>query len=150
MQDFYQSEFRYDPQPDNVIAVAKTSPFYTLTAIARFQANGFFETTERLPEVCSISNGTLFSADRFFMKAKPASPICTVTLLRLRISGLRHVPRSIHFTNLLYPNTYFGWLSVVPRVGFRGTYYDETRDLGQTLFTPDNNPFIPDYPARRL
>src|SRR5207253_3924365 len=32
MQDFYQSEFRIDPQPDNVGAIAKTSPFYTLTA----------------------------------------------------------------------------------------------------------------------
>ena len=34
------------------------------------------------------------------------------------------------FHQFLYPNTYFGWLSVVPRVGFRATYYDETRDLG--------------------
>jgi hypothetical protein len=34
---------------------------------------------------------------------------------------------------------------VVPRVGFRGTYYDETRDLGKTIFTPNPNPFIPDF-----
>ena len=49
------------------------------------------------------------------------------------------------FHQFLYPNTYFGWLSVVPRVGFRGTYYDETRDLGQTIFAPNPNPFIPDF-----
>ena len=34
-----------------MVAVTKTHPIYTLTAIARFQANDFFETTERLPEV---------------------------------------------------------------------------------------------------
>ncbi len=51
MQDFYQSEFRINPVPDNVVALTKTDPFYTVTAIARFQANDFFEQTERLPEV---------------------------------------------------------------------------------------------------
>src|SRR5262249_48197190 len=38
MQDFFQGEFRIDPVPDNVIAIAKTDPFYTITAIERFQA----------------------------------------------------------------------------------------------------------------
>src|SRR5215813_1576179 len=33
MQDFFQGEFRIDPVPDNVIAIAKTNPFYTITAI---------------------------------------------------------------------------------------------------------------------
>ena len=51
MEDFYQSEFRINPVPDNVVAITKTNPIYTLTAIARFQANSFFEQTERLPEV---------------------------------------------------------------------------------------------------
>ena len=36
------------------------------------------------------------------------------------------------FHQFTFPNTYFGWLSIVPRVGFRATYYDETRDLGKT------------------
>jgi LPS-assembly protein len=51
MQDFYQGEFRINPKPDNVVAITKSDPIYTLTAIARFQANSFFEQTERLPEV---------------------------------------------------------------------------------------------------
>src|SRR6266568_4037396 len=49
------------------------------------------------------------------------------------------------FHQLLYPNTYFGWLSIVPRVGFRGTYYSETRDLGKTVFGPSSNPLVPDF-----
>ena len=42
LQDFYPGEFQLDPQPDNVVAVTKTNPFYTLTAISRFQANDFY------------------------------------------------------------------------------------------------------------
>lgn len=32
------------------------------------------------------------------------------------------------FHQLSYPKTYFGWLSLTPRVGFRGTYYSRTGD----------------------
>ncbi len=39
----------------------------------------------------------------------------------------------------------FGWLSIVPRVGFRATYYDETRDLGKTLFANSDNPLVPGF-----
>ena len=43
---------------------------------------------------------------------------------------------SLH--QFLYPNTYFGWLSVVPRVGFRATYYDKTRDLTGVPFVAES------------
>ena len=67
MQDFYQTEFRIDPVPDDVIALAKTDPFYTLTAIGRFQANSFFEQTERLPEVVlDIKRHALFGGPIFY------------------------------------------------------------------------------------
>jgi hypothetical protein len=49
------------------------------------------------------------------------------------------------FHQLTYPNTYFGWLSIVPRVGFRGTYYGKTWDLGSTTFVPPSNPLVPDF-----
>src|SRR6202008_2714322 len=35
------------------------------------------------------------------------------------------------FHQLTYPKTYFGWLSIVPRVGVRGTYYDPTGHFTQ-------------------
>jgi hypothetical protein len=49
------------------------------------------------------------------------------------------------FHQFTYPTTFFGWLSVVPRIGFRATYYDETRDLGKTSFLDIKNPFIPEF-----
>src|ERR1051325_3344256 len=36
LQDFYPGEFQINPQPDNVIAVTKSRPNYTLTALSRF------------------------------------------------------------------------------------------------------------------
>jgi LPS-assembly protein len=144
LQDFYQSEFRYDPQPDNVVAVTKTNPFYALTAIARFQANSFFDTTERFPEVAlDIKRHALFGGPIFY---EGETSVADLHRNFARDSGFQDYGalRLDTFHQFVYPNTYFGWLSVVPRVGFRATYYDDTRDLGRTIFTPNNNPFTPD------
>jgi LPS-assembly protein len=145
MQDFYQGEFRINPVPDNVVALAKTEPFYTLTGIARFQANEFFEQTERLPEVVlDIKRHALFGGPIFY---EGETGFAELRRQFAQDSGFQNygTTRLDTFHQLLYPNTYFGWLSVVPRVGFRGTYYGETRDLGTTIFTPSTNPLVPDF-----
>jgi lipopolysaccharide export system protein LptA len=145
MQDFYQNEFRINPVPDNVIALAKTDPFYTLTAIARFQANDFFDQTERLPEVVlDVKRHALFGGPIFY---EGESGVADLHRNFADGAGFENYStiRADTFHQFLYPNTYFGWLSIVPRVGFRATYYDETRDLGKTMFTPDTNPLVPAF-----
>lgn len=145
LQDFYPGEFQINPQPDNVVALTKSHPSYTLTAIARFQMNDFFETTERLPEVVlDVTRTPLFGGPIFY---EGETGIADLHRSFASDSGFQDYAtlRLDSFHQFLYPNTYFGWLSVVPRVGFRGTYYDETRDLGQTIFAPNPNPFIPDF-----
>src|SRR5438876_5983464 len=136
MQDFYQGEFRVDPVPDNVVALTKADPFYTLTGIARFQANQFFTTTERLPEVVlDIKRHALFGGPIFY---EGETGFANLQLQFPEGAGFENygTTRLDTFHQLTYPNTYFGWLSIVPRVGFRGTYYGQTFDLGTTTFTP--------------
>lgn len=146
MQDFYQSEFRVDPVPDNVIALTKSDPLYTLTAITRFQANNFFEQTERLPEVVlDIKRQPVFGSPIYY---EGESGFADLHREFAEGSGFESygTTRLDTFHQLLYPNTYFGWLSVVPRAGFRATYYDKTRDLGNTLFPSNvNDPLIPNF-----
>jgi hypothetical protein len=145
LQDFFQGEFQINPQPDSLVAVTKTNPNYTLTAIARVKINDFFQQTERLPEVVlDVKRLPLFGGPIFYEGE----------------TGLAELHRSFgtgstfqdygtlrldSFHQFSLPNTFFGWLSVVPRVGFRATYYGETRDLGKTLINPSDNPFIPDF-----
>lgn len=145
LQDFFLSEFQLNPQPDNIVAVTKTNPNFTLTALGRFQANEFFDTTQRLPEVAldvkrlPIFGGPIFyegetSLAELHRSFAEGSDFHDYSTLRLD-----------SFHQFTFPNTFFGWLSVVPRVGFRATYYDKTRDLGKTIIPPSNNPFIPDF-----
>jgi len=145
MQDFYPGEFRVDPVPDNVVALTKTNPFFTLTGITRFQANEFFTTTERLPEVVlDIKRHGLFGGPIFY---EGETGFANLHLQFPDDSGFENYNtiRFDTFHQLTYPNTYFGWLSIVPRVGFRGTYYGKTWDLGSTTFVPPSNPLVPDF-----
>jgi lipopolysaccharide export system protein LptA len=145
MQDFYEGEFRIDPVPDNVVAMAKTDSFYTLTAIERFQANEFFATTERQPEVVlDIKRHGLFGGPIFY---EGETGFANLRLQNPQDSGFENYGtyRFDTFHQLTYPNTYFGWLSIVPRVGYRGTYYGKTWDLGSTIFIPPSNPLEPNF-----
>jgi lipopolysaccharide export system protein LptA len=145
MQDYYPGEFRIDPVPDNVVALTKTNPVFTLTGIVRFQANEFFTTTERSPEVVlDIKRHALFGGPIFYE--------CETGFANLRLqfpegAGFENygTDRFDTFHQLTLPNTYFGWLSIVPRVGVRGTYYGKTWDLGSTTFVPPSNPLVPDF-----
>jgi lipopolysaccharide export system protein LptA len=145
MQDYFQGDFRIDPVPDNVVAVAKTDPFFTITGIARFQANEFFTTTERLPEVVvDVKRHALFGGPIFY---EGESGFANLRLQFPDDSGFQNynTDRFDTFHQLTFPHTYFGWLSIVPRVGFRGTYYGKTWDLGSTTFLPPSNPLVPDF-----
>lgn len=145
MQDFYQSEFRINPVPDNVVALGKTDPFYTITAITRFQLNDFFEQTERLPEVAvDIKRHAIFGSPIFY---EGETGFADLHRNFADGSGFEDYQstRLDTFHQLSYPNTYFGWLSIMPTGGFRATYYGETRDLGKTLFPPDGNPLVPTF-----
>jgi len=145
MQDYYPGEFRIDPVPDNVVAVTKTNPFFTLTGIERFQANDFFTTTERQPEVVlDIKRHGLFGGPIFY---EGETGFANLRLQFPEDSGIKNygTDRFDTFHQLTFPNTYFGWLSFVPRVGYRGTYYGKTWDLGSTVFVPPTNPLVPDF-----
>jgi LPS-assembly protein len=49
-----------------------------------------------------------------------------------RLNPDYNVFRLDSFHQFLYPKTYFGWLSVVPSVGFRGTYYSSTGNFTES------------------
>ncbi len=146
LQDFFPTEFRIDPRPDNNVALTKTNPFYTLTAYGRFQLNTFNETTERLPEVAlDIKRHGLFGGPIFYEGETSAGELRR-NFPANSIFQDYDAFRIDSFHQLTYPNTYFGFLAIVPRVGFRETYYSETRILNPSLFPSVPDPLTPEFP----
>lgn len=145
LQDFFPSEFQVNPQPDNLISINRHHPNYSLTAFTRFQVNDFYEATERLPEVAlDIRRQPVFGTPIFYEGEASLSNLHR-NFEKDSLNNDYDTLRLDTFHQFLYPNTYFGWLSVVPRVGFRGTYYTDTRDLSNVTVGPDLHPLVPDF-----
>jgi LPS-assembly protein len=126
LQDFYEGEFRENPQPDNMIALTQLGDDYSLTLLGRKQFNEFFDGTERTPELAlDITRQPLFGSGFFYEGETSAGRYA-----RNFADGSRFqdydATRLDTFHQILYPKTLGGWLSVVPRIGVRGTWYSES------------------------
>ena len=65
--DFFPSEFKLDPNPENLLTVVKTHPRGTLSLWARTNANDFLRSDERLPEIAlDLTRQPLLGSDFFY------------------------------------------------------------------------------------
>lgn len=130
MQDFYPAENLYNPQPDNNVALTKLDDVYALSLVTRWQMNGFQETTQRKPEAAfDFKQEPLFGLPVFYdgttslgqlNRSFSSSTNPTVT----NSHGLGYgATRFDTLHQLSAPMTLFGWLSTIPTVGVRGTFY---------------------------
>jgi hypothetical protein len=138
LQDFFQSEFTRDPNPDNVGALTYQRPGFVATVLGRAQFNEFFDTTSRLPEVSlEIVRQPLLDTGLFYegennigylrRSYDEQSPLISYSSYRFDT-----------FHQITLPKTYFGWLSVVPRLGVRGTYYSRSAPEAFNAFELEN------------
>ena len=126
LQDFYEGEFTKNPNPDNVIFLTYHQPTWVSQIVARYQVNSFFDTTERLPELTfDMPRLRLFNTPLYYENSN------SLGYLKRAYGDLNPVPdydtfRADTFHQLTLPETLFGWLNVVPKVGARATYYSHT------------------------
>ncbi len=123
LQDFYEGEFTKNPNPDNVVSLAFYQPTFITTLAARYQANNFFDSTERLPELSLDVPRMPLGKSGVFWQSENSG-----VYLRRAFDDATNLPeystyRFDTFHQFTDPQTLFGWLNLVPRVGMRATYY---------------------------
>jgi LPS-assembly protein len=137
LQDFYPNIFTYDPQPDTYTELVKRGEAYTLGVLTRPQVNTFLETAERLPQVSwEVARTPLFNGPIFYEATTSAANLHrafaaktgneSVDLQSGALNPDYQFFRLDSFHQFSLPHTYFGWLSIVPSIGFRGSYYSTT------------------------
>ncbi len=126
LEDYFPSEFTTDPQPDNFLSLTKWDEFYTLTLLARFQLNDFYQTTERRPELALDIKQHQFFGTPVNYDGETSLGSYKRAFAENSIFPDYDAVRFDTFHQLSYPKTYFGWLSLIPKAGIRGTYYDKT------------------------
>ncbi len=147
LQDYFPAEYIVDPQPDNNISANWLTENFQWNLLTRWMMNDWQEVTARLPEFSWNTKQTrLFGLPVFYdgttaagylQNQYPSDAANNIYQLQIRGNTAQYLQdysafRFDTFHQLSYPRTFFGWLSLVPRIGFRGTYYSRTGYVNQT------------------
>jgi len=127
MRDFFESEHVQMNQPDNYLSYTHTRRDFAAGAIARLRLNDFYEQTERLPEVWANLNQLEILETGIYYESRNA-----LSFLRKQFDERRDpLPESydalradtLHRLSLPLK---VGFVNLVPRAAYRGTYYSES------------------------
>lgn len=142
LQDFQPGLARINPNPDNAFSVTKWDENYTATFLGRVNLNEKgFDQTERIPEgALEIKRQPLFGTGLFY-DGETSAGFYRRNFAEDSLASDYGTFRADTFHQLSYPKTYFGWLSLVPRAGVRGTYYHEGGRLAEDVTTREGKTF---------
>lgn len=122
-RDFFESEYRENVQPSTFVEVNQRWSNFTLDVLAQPRINDFFETVERLPDIKLTGLRQQIGATPLYYESDSS-----VGYFRRKfIEGDTNYAavRADTFHQIILPQTFFGWLTVTPRVGGRFTHYGE-------------------------
>jgi lipopolysaccharide assembly outer membrane protein LptD (OstA) len=133
-RDFFESQYQKDIQPATFVDANQAWQNWSLDALTQTRVNPFWETVERLPDV--RLNGYRQQIGDLPVYYESQSSIGYFRRLfsdtNMPPTGDFSATRADTFHQLTLPETFFGWLTVTPRVGGRYTYYDAASGPGAT------------------
>jgi len=126
-EDFFPSEFRIDPKPDNLINLGKIFPQGEVSVTGRFQLNEFFQTDTRSPELAIDIIRTPIGDTGFFYDGLTSYGVIDEELDDDSILAGLVDPSGFNrfhtYHEFLFPTRLAGFLDVVPRAGAGFTNY---------------------------
>jgi len=136
LQDFFGGEFRRNPNPDNALALTYWDEDYTVTLLGRQNLNDDnFDATERLPELAADIKRQPFFGSRVFYQGETSTGF-----LRRNFADQSNFQdydtfRADSFHQFVLPFMVKDVVSIVPRIGVRGTYYGNSGTFEEQTVT---------------
>jgi LPS-assembly protein len=132
LHDFFEDDYRDNPQPNSFVEVNKYWENWSLDAEATPRINSFFDQVERLPDVKLTGfRQQVFNTPIYYESESSAGWYRSfVTYTNGVFPGTNgfyadSAARADTYHQVLLPWTFFNWFNVTPRVGGRFTYYSE-------------------------
>ncbi len=138
VRDFFESEYRHDPQPNSFFEANKFWQNFNLDAYVQPQVNTFLQTVERLPDIRLTGYRQELGDSPFYYESETSAGYYRMAFAENAgpfgsPPGLNYeAGRADTFHQITLPQTFFGWLNVIPRVGGRATYYSAASGPGAT------------------
>jgi LPS-assembly protein len=130
-RDFFESEYRDNVQPNTFVEVNQRWSNFTLDVLAQPRVNDFFETVERLPDIKLTGLPQQIGVTPLYYESDSSVGYFRRKFPEEDTSNLPYAAmRADTFHQVVLPHTFFGWLTVTPRVGGRFTHYGEAHMEG--------------------
>jgi lipopolysaccharide assembly outer membrane protein LptD (OstA) len=134
VRDFFEGEYRQDPQPNTFIEADKLWRNFSLDVLTEPRVNDFLETVERLPDVRLSGFQQQIGATPVYYESESSvgyyRRLFAETNSSVPLPPNYEAARADTYHQLTLPETFFGWLNFTPRVGGRFTYYTEGHGPG--------------------
>ena len=135
VREFFEGDYRLDPQPRTFVEVNRFWQNFNVNAYVQPQLNSFLETIERLPEVRLTGQRQQLWDTPFYYQSETSAGY-----YQRRFGETNSIPTGLDYAatradtyqQVLLPHTFFDWLNVTPRVGGRYTYYGDASGPGAT------------------
>lgn len=126
LHDFFDDEYQYNVQPENRVTLAHRGDWYTAGVELNMRLNDFFGNVNRLPEAFFNVNRIQVGGTPLYYEGENTASY----LDRVYADGVEKDDYDVFRVDtkhmLYWPTKTMGFLSVVPRGGYRGTYYSKT------------------------
>ena len=127
LSDFFDDEYQKNVQPENRITLTHRGDHYVAGIGLNTRLNDFYGNVNRLPEVfLNFNRQPILDTPLYYEGANTFS-----YLDRVYPDGAKEEHYDVFrldSSHMVYwPTRHFGFLSVIPRAGYRGTYYSKTR-----------------------
>ncbi len=135
LHDFFQRDYLQNPQPSTFLEINKLFDNFSLDVLTVVRINDFFQTVERLPDVQLTGFRQQVFNTPFYYESKSS-----MGYYDQEFAITNGVPTGQDYAAMRFdtyhqvtlPQTFFGWLNVIPRVGGRWSYYGEESGPGGT------------------
>ncbi len=137
IEDFFNEEYRRAANPENFAVVQRSTDEYGAALRVDHRLNDFYTTVERLPALSYDRYLTRLGDSRYYFSSE--NSIDRLELLHAQMPGLTNIPsdysaaRLDTYNRIFLPLKYQDYLNVIPRAGWRGTWYSSTEDGSSSL-----------------
>ncbi len=128
-RDFFDRQYRRLRQPENFASLAHQQNRYTITALANYRLNDFYGNVNRLPEVSLNWFRMQLGDSSFYYQSQSSAAYLQRVFPRDADRDSHSTLRLDTLHSVFQPRRLDGWLHVVPRAIYRGTYYSNTREV---------------------
>lgn len=133
LEDYFREEYREMPIPENRLAYTHRGDHYSASILVNKRLNDFYPNIDRLPELRLAIDPVQIGDSPFYYQGNNSAGV----FQHLEPDGSTRsdydAMRADTSHTLSYPGKYLGFLSLIPKVGFEGTYYSKTLGPSQSV-----------------